>query len=311
MARDDVDICKACDDLKYNAPHFTANGLTDKECESLRNNTGLDPKAQHDDCEDLNNMNDCLIAGIQEDIEAYDDCDWKLWANDMMTNLFNMIKAIVCVICGLWEEFARVWDKFAQICQALETLLRLIRGERPKAHLGYWLSSFKAKIHLSTTSGDVIPLDVNKFVPNFMADVLEGATCDSNKKIGRYYGGWAYDQDISPYLVTIQITEPVPNGTVIGVVPMNAVVGQGDMTEANWKNMLRSGKIWEWGAINNDSLLRVTTRGYVVYQGVEFNTDLKQYGENNLVYIMGPNVGGSYSGWISGDITPNVRTYNP
>lgn len=110
MARDDVDICKACDDLKYNAPHFTANGLTDQECQSLMNNTGLDPKANHDDCEDLHNMNDCLIAGIQEDIEAYDDCDWKAWANDMMTNLYNMLKGMICAICGIWDEIARIWN---------------------------------------------------------------------------------------------------------------------------------------------------------------------------------------------------------
>lgn len=122
MARDDVDICKACDDLKYNAPHFTAEGLTDKECESLMNNTGLNPKANHDDCEDLHNMNDCLIAGIQEDIESYDDCDWKLWANDMMTNLYNVLKGIICAICGIWDEIARLWNALNRLKCLIEAI---------------------------------------------------------------------------------------------------------------------------------------------------------------------------------------------
>lgn len=111
----DRDLCKACEDLKYNAPHFVANGLTDKECQSLMNNTGLDPKANHDDCEDLHDMQDCLMEGLKEDIPTYDDCDWKTAFTDLLTNLNNMFQAIICVICGLWDEIARLWNAIRKL----------------------------------------------------------------------------------------------------------------------------------------------------------------------------------------------------
>lgn len=100
--------CSACEDLRDTSANFVVNGITDTECTSLQNNTGLNPSSGHDDCTDLNNINDCLVGNMAEEVEAYDVCDWKTFMKKFIPNVWTTLKAIICAICGLWQIAQRI-----------------------------------------------------------------------------------------------------------------------------------------------------------------------------------------------------------
>lgn len=96
--------CGACAELRENAPDFVQNGVTSTVADSLADNTGLNPNLEvlHDDCEDLNLANDCLIGFSTKELESYDVCDWKEFMRKHLGNLYELLKAIIASICGLW-----------------------------------------------------------------------------------------------------------------------------------------------------------------------------------------------------------------
>lgn len=96
--------CSACEDLRQSAPNFAINGLGDTECTSLQNNTGLDPSSGHNDCTDLNDINDCLIGNMTQEVDSFNICDWKKFAKAFIPNLWTTLKGIICAICGLWTN---------------------------------------------------------------------------------------------------------------------------------------------------------------------------------------------------------------
>ncbi|MGL4695173.1 hypothetical protein [Enterococcus larvae] len=106
------DYCSACEGLKEYAPNFVVNGITDKECNSLQNDTGLNPDLapKHNNCQDMNDMLDCLVGTLQDKLPAYDVCDWKEYMDQLMTNLYNMQKALICSDCGQWKKIHEIED---------------------------------------------------------------------------------------------------------------------------------------------------------------------------------------------------------
>lgn len=102
--------CNACADLISDAPEFMARGVTDTVCDSLKNNTGLNPTLSvlHDNCEDFEKMNDCLIGKKAIDVKSYSDCDWKKFAKDFIQNLYQYLKALNCSECGQWGILAQL-----------------------------------------------------------------------------------------------------------------------------------------------------------------------------------------------------------
>ena len=96
--------CTACDDLRQEVPELITDGLDATMCTSLKNNTGLKTSSGNDDCTDLNNMNDCLVGNLETEVEKYELCDWKAFAKVFINNLWTVLKAMICAICGLWEH---------------------------------------------------------------------------------------------------------------------------------------------------------------------------------------------------------------
>lgn len=103
--------CSACDDLRQVDPNLLINGLGDTECASLQNNTGLVPTSGNDDCEDLHNLNDCLVGNMATEVDAYDVCDWKTFMKKFIPNVWTTLKGIICAICGLWTNITNLWEK--------------------------------------------------------------------------------------------------------------------------------------------------------------------------------------------------------
>ena len=104
--------CSACENLKEYATNFVVNGITDKECGSLKNDTGLNPELAvlHNSCEDLNDLLNCLIGAQQDKLPAFDVCDWKEFMNELLSNMYNMQKAMICSECGQWSKIHEIED---------------------------------------------------------------------------------------------------------------------------------------------------------------------------------------------------------
>lgn len=107
MADKKEEYCSPCIKLKKQNPDFWQNGITDKACNSLKENTGLDSKNGHKDCEDLHDMNDCLLEQARKEMNKLDWCNPKTlyrFLKDYICKLHALLKAIICAICGLWEK---------------------------------------------------------------------------------------------------------------------------------------------------------------------------------------------------------------
>lgn len=99
--------CTACSDLQTNAPGVIVNGIGDSACTHLKNNEGLSGKSN--DCDDLHDLNDCLVGNMDAELEAFDICDWKAFMHKFIPNIFTVLKGIICAICGIWENIDKIW----------------------------------------------------------------------------------------------------------------------------------------------------------------------------------------------------------
>lgn len=111
--------CAACEELRQTSPEFIVNGLTDEICSSLANDTGLSPSDDHNDCTDLHNLNDCLVGNEATEVDAYDVCDWKPFMKQFIPNLWTVLKAIICAICGIWTNIHKIWEEIAKIWEKI------------------------------------------------------------------------------------------------------------------------------------------------------------------------------------------------
>lgn len=114
--------CSACSDLREVAPELFVNGLTEDMITSLQNNTGLVTSNDNDDCDDLNNMDDCLIGNMASEIDSYEVCDWKTYMKRFVPNVWTVIKGIIAALCGLWTKVDDVSDTQADMCKLLDQI---------------------------------------------------------------------------------------------------------------------------------------------------------------------------------------------
>lgn len=115
--------CSACDDLREFSPNLIVNGLGDTECTSLANDTGLNPSSGHNDCDDLHDLNDCLVGNLEPEIDAYDVCDWKEFTRKFIENVWTTLKGIICAICGLWTNVHELQAKNDSLCALVDALV--------------------------------------------------------------------------------------------------------------------------------------------------------------------------------------------
>ena len=136
--------CSACDDLRQTAPNFVINGLGDTECASLQNDTGLDPSSGHDNCTDLNNMNDCLIGVMKDEVNSYQICDWKSYMKRLADNLWTMFKGMICAICGMWGKITCTYNSLVNLVNYLAAstagvaFVRYFRDLGADDNVPYW-----------------------------------------------------------------------------------------------------------------------------------------------------------------------------
>ena len=100
--------CDSCEEIRQNAPNLITNGFTDQECENLANGKGLG--GDGDNCEDMHNMNDCFIGMMDNEVDAYDNCDWKKFMHNFIPNIWSVIKGIICWLCGTQCQIDHLFD---------------------------------------------------------------------------------------------------------------------------------------------------------------------------------------------------------
>lgn len=99
------EYCDACYELEEGASNFIENGVTTSIANRLKNDKGFSSDSGVDtDCEALNLANDCLIGGMEDELENYDVCDIKTWLKESWANLHGVLKAMIMAICGLWTK---------------------------------------------------------------------------------------------------------------------------------------------------------------------------------------------------------------
>lgn len=114
--------CKACTDLQDDYPTFVNQGVTDEICTNLKNDAGFKTGDGVNDCTDLTTANDCLIGNLEEDLKIADDCDWKAFMEILTGNLYNMLKALICAICGIWTNVHNLWTKVNELEDELDSV---------------------------------------------------------------------------------------------------------------------------------------------------------------------------------------------
>lgn len=95
--------CSACSELQESSPEFVLNGVTDNVYNALINDDGFNTASDNNDCTDLNYANDCLIGNMEDEVDAYEVCDWKEFMPDFIHNLWTVNKAMIASMCGLWK----------------------------------------------------------------------------------------------------------------------------------------------------------------------------------------------------------------
>ena len=122
--------CDACSNLLTDNAEFATNGTTATVQESLKENTGFNPNLTvlHTDCEDLNDANDCLIGNMIDEVDAYDVCDLRTYIKKFTSNLYELLKAIIAAICGLWEKVEELIENTSDNCESIDTLVDSLVG---------------------------------------------------------------------------------------------------------------------------------------------------------------------------------------
>lgn len=129
--------CSACEDIRETAPSVVVNGLGSSECTSLKNDTGLNPSSGHNDCTDLNNLNDCLVGNMKQEVDAYEVCDWKEFMKKFIPNVWTTLKAMICAICGLWTNVHNLKEQNDAMCALIDALINPPLGRYGSLLNGY------------------------------------------------------------------------------------------------------------------------------------------------------------------------------
>lgn len=114
--------CEACESLRQDAPSIV-NGFDEEMCASLMNNTGLNPSSGNDNCEDLNNLVDCLIGNEEAEVDLYEVCDWKTFMKQFIGNIWTTLKGIVCAVCGMWSAISTLSESLESMCELQARML--------------------------------------------------------------------------------------------------------------------------------------------------------------------------------------------
>ncbi len=105
----DINTETALETIKNGDENFCFNEVTDGICDNLQNDKGIHPfnGKNNTDCKDLHALNTYLNGNLWNSLKTLDFCDinaFRCWLYNLVSNSWNMTKALVCAICGLWKK---------------------------------------------------------------------------------------------------------------------------------------------------------------------------------------------------------------
>ena len=292
--------CDACTELRERAPEFVMNGVTDNVANSLINNRGVSWNSNN--CDDLQDVNDCLIGRKVQEIESFDVCDWKEFMSGLGGNLYETLKAMIMNECGLR----------ADLCQSTRDLLYIIAGGSAKKHYMTPTASFRQKWKVTAPG---YPGGVDDIFPVVEAQRDVFYACGGGTPLhkfsvgiaakwnGEWGGAWEH-----------AVTDPQV-GDVLGYINKSELVPN-DMTDAYYNDRARGWDTFKFGGVsgNNGTIIsdiHVRLRAYTVYAGVELNTDIRdEYGPDVMVMEISGFTNGALSGThIAGNYGRTLYAY--
>ena len=106
----------ACNRIKSKNPNIVTQGITDITVENISNGFGLSPCKNPTDYEhseayphnksDINDLIDCLIGSLSNELETYNVCNWKEFMLKTLGNIYNVLKIMNEDTCGINNIYA-------------------------------------------------------------------------------------------------------------------------------------------------------------------------------------------------------------
>lgn len=118
--------CKSCKNLKNRGIDVDCCfEIGDKECASLGDDKGFNGKKN--DCQDMHDLNDCLLGRADSALDIHDDCDWKGYLKKLVSTLYNLQKMTICAICGIWIKIHELYKLIENLKQFTPYFRRINR----------------------------------------------------------------------------------------------------------------------------------------------------------------------------------------
>lgn len=108
-----MDVVTPLQNIQNGDKNFCFSEITDQICENLANDEGIHPSAtnQNNDCDDLSSLNDLATGSLHNALMTLNMCDvdaYKCWLDSLLSWQWNVDKAIICAICGIWKKIHEI-----------------------------------------------------------------------------------------------------------------------------------------------------------------------------------------------------------
>ena len=128
-----MDVDTPLEKIRNGDEDFCFVEITNKICESLMNDEGINPSLKHSnsDCDDLSALNDLATGNLHNALMVLNMCDvdeYKCWLDSLLSWQWNVDKATICAVCGLWKNIHDLWADLDKIWQNINDIWIAIRN---------------------------------------------------------------------------------------------------------------------------------------------------------------------------------------
>ncbi len=269
--------CGACNDLREYAPHFVQNGITSTECNSLKNDTGLNPSLTtlHTDCDDLNDVNDCLVGRMDGDLEAYETCDWKKFMHKFIPNVYETIKGIICALCGAWAKLHDHDDQLEDLCIKIDNAMTpttVVYGKTPYNDVNP--QRIIGELGLKNGNPLIIIPPREEASPNFYTNTGIGIGFVKKRLRNCTNGACRIYEWIVPHIYDVQISGDAEDGDILWYCSKEDFQAQTGMTDYLWEAYTISSWIWKDFGLGDRR-----------YAWIEITVDPEKMGPNYITIV--------------------------